>query len=66
MQLKKELENLQCYVKIQSIRFPGNLMLIYNVEEDMLTCEMLKFILQPLMENANGTWCYSMTKEEDG
>ena len=25
---------------------------IYNVEEDMLTCEMLKFILQPLMENA--------------
>lgn len=52
MQLKKELENLQCYVKIQSIRFPGKFDVIYNVEEDMLTCEMLKFILQPLMENA--------------
>ena len=52
VQLKKELENLQCYVKIQSIRFPGKFDVIYNVEEDMLTCEMLKFILQPLMENA--------------
>lgn len=52
VQLKKELENLQCYVKIQSMRFPGKFDVIYNVEEDMLTCEMLKFILQPLMENA--------------
>lgn len=52
VQLKKELENLQCYVKIQSMRFPGKFDVIYNVEEEMLTCEMLKFILQPLMENA--------------
>lgn len=34
------------------MRFPGKFDVIYNVEEDMLTCEMLKFILQPLMENA--------------
>ena len=52
VQLKMELENLQCYVKIQSLRFPGKFDVIYNVEEEMLTCEMLKFILQPLMENA--------------
>ena len=52
VQLKMELENLQCYVKIQSLRFPGKFDVIYNVDEEMLTCEMLKFILQPLMENA--------------
>ena len=52
VQLKMELENLQCYVKIQSLRFPGKFDVIYNLDEEMLTCEMLKFILQPLMENA--------------
>ena len=52
VQLKMELENLQCYVRIQSLRFPGKFDVIYNVDEEMLTCEMLKFILQPLMENA--------------
>ena len=52
VQLKMELENLQCYVKIQSLRFPGKFDVIYNVDEEMMTCEMLKFILQPLMENA--------------
>ena len=52
VQLKMELENLQCYVKIQSLRFPGKFDVIYNVDDEMMTCEMLKFILQPLMENA--------------
>ena len=48
------------------MRFPGKFDVIYNVKEEMLTCEMLKFILQPLMEKRNGTWCYSMqTKRAD-
>ena len=52
VQLNDELENLQSYVKIQKMRFPEKFDVTYDIEAGMLKYTMLKFILQPLMENA--------------
>ena len=52
VQLNDELENLRYYVKIQKLRFPEKFDVTYDIEPDIQKYTILKFILQPLMENA--------------
>ncbi len=47
-----ELASIEQYVKIQNIRFLDKFNLTTNVPEDLLGYRMLKFILQPLVENS--------------
>jgi len=51
--IKHELELLNDYFIIQQYRYGGTITLTFNVEDDaLLSCQILKFTLQPLVENA--------------
>ncbi|NLO85931.1 MAG: sensor histidine kinase [Clostridiales bacterium] len=50
--IRDELEHLTLYVRIQNFRFGGRIKMETNVPEELLDHEILKLILQPLVENA--------------
>lgn len=51
--LKEELSLVQDYYNIQNYRYGGTIqMKIECPEEDLLSCSILKFTLQPIVENA--------------
>jgi len=50
--LKKELEHLGYYVEIQKIRFGDRLHFHLSVDQNLEEPQVLKLILQPLVENA--------------
>lgn len=52
MTLQQELDNLQNYIRIQMIRFPEKFEVSCRMEPGMEHCRILKFLLQPLVENA--------------
>lgn len=47
-----ELANVDDYVSIQSIRFSNRFRLVINMEESLKNLQVLKLILQPLVENS--------------
>ena len=51
-QIKNEITYLQNYVKIMNYRFGGGIDVVYECPEAVQELFMLKFILQPLVENA--------------
>lgn len=52
--LKEELLQIQRYMTIQNIRFPGKFSFDYDVPDEFLGLEIPAFILQPFVENAIG------------
>lgn len=50
--LEKELSHVQNFVAIQQIRFDNGFFFKLDVPENLLSCKILKLILQPLVENA--------------
>ncbi|MEG0542071.1 MAG: sensor histidine kinase, partial [Angelakisella sp.] len=50
--LSTELEQINCYLAIQKIRFQDQITFDLRVEADCMDCRVLKLILQPLVENA--------------
>lgn len=48
----EELELLQNYMKIQTIRFGDSVEISYETDREILSCRTIKLILQPLVENA--------------
>jgi two-component system, sensor histidine kinase YesM len=51
--LAEEISLLNDYVYIQNIRYKGKIKLEYNLErEDLRKCKIIKFTLQPIVENA--------------
>lgn len=50
--LSEELSLLKDYVSIQAIRYLEAFDVIIEVPEDLLSCRIIKFTLQPLVENA--------------
>lgn len=50
--LREELEHVKDYVQIQMFRFPGRFHAKYRVPEALLECRVIKFILQPIVENS--------------
>ena len=50
--IKNELDNLEHYFRIQSIRYGGAFEVEYQIEEDTLEYIVPRFLLQPLAENA--------------
>lgn len=47
-----ELEQIKNYVTIQQIRFLGKFQVHYDIDERLYTYQILKFLLQPIVENA--------------
>ncbi|MDC7286219.1 histidine kinase [Blautia schinkii] len=50
--IREELEQTEHYMSIQKIRFPQRFETYYEVEEGLGECRVLKFVLQPIVENA--------------
>ena len=50
--LKNELRHVRNYVDIQKIRFDDMFDVVYEVPEEFMTCRVMRFILQPIVENA--------------
>lgn len=50
--LKEELEHVDNYIGIQKLRFGDRLDIEYDVDENTLALEVIKLIIQPLVENA--------------
>jgi len=48
----QELEHVGYYLKIQQIRFAERLTWEYECDESLAACRIIKFILQPLVENS--------------
>lgn len=47
-----ELEIVETYLEIEKIRFGKRLLINYRVDEEAMYCEIPRFLLQPLVENA--------------
>lgn len=50
--LQDELKQTGAYLTIQKTRFPDMLDFLFQIEEDVLSCHIIKLTLQPLVENA--------------
>lgn len=50
--IKEELDNIKNYVVIQKIRYGNSFDVEYEVDENLLDNKVIKFILQPIVENS--------------
>lgn len=51
--IKEELDLLKDYITIQQYRYGGTITVNYNImSEDLYDCHVIKFTLQPIVENA--------------
>ncbi len=46
-----ELENAEKYLKIQNIKYRNSFVITKNIDEKLLSCKTVTFILQPILEN---------------
>ncbi|WHY94714.1 histidine kinase [Neobacillus cucumis] len=49
--LKEELDHVENYLTVQLIRFDGLIEKQITIEEDVKDCKVIKFVLQPIVEN---------------
>lgn len=50
--VEAELHHVEDYIYLQKIRFEDRLHVQYEVEDELLRCKMMRFVLQPIVENA--------------
>ncbi|WP_162463085.1 cache domain-containing sensor histidine kinase [Paenibacillus psychroresistens] len=50
--LREELDYLQVYMSLQEIRYHDQISIVIEVPESLMDCELLKFTLQPAIENS--------------
>lgn len=50
--LKDELNTIKKYLKIQQYRYPNKIEVFYDVDNETYNYRILKFLIQPLIENA--------------
>lgn len=61
--LYQEENHIRNYITIQNIRFDNKYKIISNIDEKVERCKVLKFILQPIVENAVN---YAFNKKDQG
>lgn len=49
--VKEELEQINNYIRIQKARFDDGLQIDVDVEEGVENCQIIRLLLQPLVEN---------------
>lgn len=52
VRLEEEIENVKNYIIIQKLRFGDLFETVYNIDDDVKDCQILKFLLQPIVENS--------------
>lgn len=50
--LQKEVEYVKSYLMLQNYRYPNRVEVVWNIDEETLPFETVKFSLQPIIENA--------------
>ncbi len=50
--VEKEIENVKSYIEIQKIRYGDIFTVDYEIEEELYQSYVIKFLLQPIVENA--------------
>lgn len=50
--LKEEICHIKNYIEIQTIRFDDKFIVFYNIPDILIYSRIIKFILQPIVENA--------------
>lgn len=50
--IREELEQLNYYLDIMNLRFFDKFQVEYQIDQEVLSCMTLKFLLQPIVENA--------------
>lgn len=50
--LEEEIENVKNYIIIQKLRFGDLFETVYNIDDDVKDAQILKFLLQPIVENS--------------
>lgn len=50
--LEKELEHLNIYIGIEQYRFQDKISIHLNIQKNLTSAKVVKFVLQPLVENA--------------
>jgi two-component system sensor histidine kinase YesM len=50
--LEKEVGNIRTYLDLQGLRYKDKFSVIWDVDEEILKCKVLKIMLQPIVENA--------------
>ena len=50
--LMQELSALKAYIRIQKNRYGNTIKVIYNISSNTTDCKIIKFILQPIVENS--------------
>lgn len=52
VKIQDEVENVQEYIKIQKMRYDDKFDALWEVDNSLLECNILKLIIEPLVENA--------------
>ncbi|SDD18260.1 Sensor histidine kinase YesM [Paenibacillus sp. UNCCL117] len=53
-----ELEQAKAYLDIQKVKYTDRLDVLFEIEPEVLGCEMVKLLLQPFLENVlKHAWC---------
>lgn len=50
--IREEIKQLENYMSIQKLRFPDRFEIKYQMKEELLDCPILKFVMQPIVENS--------------
>ncbi len=50
--LEEELDNIGQYIALSKLRFGSRLTCVVDVEEELYSCQVMKLLLQPLVENS--------------
>lgn len=61
--VEEELHHTQNYIYIQKVRYDSKFEVFYHIQPEIKNCMMLRFILQPIVENAIVHGLLSMTTE---
>ncbi|PID21748.1 hypothetical protein CSV61_08590 [Sporosarcina sp. P3] len=50
--IENELKLIKAYVEIEKVRFGDRIDMVYDVDEEILSCKIIPLIIEPLVENA--------------
>lgn len=50
--ISEELEMVKHYMELQDIRYPNRIKALFEIENELLSCQTVKLVLQPFVENA--------------
>lgn len=61
--LRKELDNTRLYLELQELRYKNCFHVKWEIEEEILDCQVIKIMLQPIVENAIQHGLKPLTKD---